>query len=160
MMRVFMLNIILLAAVSIVNIVCNENKIAEDKVVSEFGYLLIRNWDCAIKISFDTLGNARVIKGYTSQYYDQPFRQFDTITVVDNFRIEKGSDRIEFYRIIEQIHKGNKLDNGFIFGASHVELFIGKEKFANVYYNHRGPIDDLLQLIYPYVSFNIFNVCK
>jgi hypothetical protein len=158
-MKANILNIILLV-VSIVNTACNEKKIAEEKAVSEYGYLLIRNWDCAIKISFDTLGNGRAIKGYTSQYYDDQFKQFDTILVVDNFQIEKASERLEFNRIIQEIQKGKKLDNGFIFGASHIELFIGEEKFANIYYNHRGPIDDLLQIIYPYFSFNIFRLCE
>jgi hypothetical protein len=159
MMRTYILYIVLSAAF-IADTACNEKKIAEEKAVLEYGYLLIRNWDCAIKISFDTLGNGRAIKGYTSQYHDDPFKQFDTILVVDNFQIEKALDRIEFNRIIQEIQKGTKLDNGFIIGASHVELFIGEEKFANVYYNHRGPIDDLLQLIYPYVSFNIFRLCE
>lgn len=113
-----------------------------------------------IKISFDTSGNGQAIKGYTSQYYDDPFLKFDTILVVDNFQIDKALDRIEFNKIIQEIQKGDMLDNGFIFGASHVELFVDRKKIANVYFIHRGPIDDLLRLIYPYVSFNIYKLSE
>lgn len=159
MMKTYHLHIALFAAF-LIHTACNEEKIAEEKAVSEYGYLLIRNWDCAIKISFDTLGNGKIIKGYTSDYYDDPFTKFDTILVDVDFQINNASDRSKFNLIIQELNKGSMLDNGFIFGAPHVELFIGEEKLANIYYNHKGPIDDLLQSILSYIPFNIYRLCE